>query len=265
MIPLRDINPTRRIPWVTLALIAVNVVVFLAVEPTLGSTGDEQQAYFLCHAEIPYEVTHQTSLAAGGAGAEAAIEQDYGVGPADAAQLQSDLGRLCPTKSWLWSIAAAMFLHAGWLHIGGNMLYLWIFGDNVEDRLGRVRYLLFYLAGGLAAAALELAVGPNSTVPTLGASGAIASVLGAYLVLYPRAGVRTFVFPFFFVTIPAALVLGIWFLLQVANGAGGLGTAVNGGVAYAAHVGGFLFGLAVAGVFLRRGAPRRDAARGPSW
>ena len=257
MLPYRDINPTSHFPWVTLALIAANVIFFLFVEP-IGQGAGEQQAFLFCHAEIPYEVTHQTSLAQGGAGAENAIAQDYSVSPADAAQLQADLGQLCPSKSWLGSIFESMFLHAGWLHILGNMLYLWVFGDNVEERLGRVLYLLFYFAGGLAAAALMLALGPNSTVPNLGASGAIAAVLGSYFILYPRARVRTIVF-IYPMTLRAELVLGAWFILQIFDTAGGLGTNANGGVAYGAHVGGFLFGLLLTWLFFRRRDDQRPA------
>ena len=256
MIPLRDINPTRRVPWVTVALIAANLGVFLFAQPTVGSGVGTQQAYFFCHAEIPYEVTHRTSLAEAGPDAVPAIERDYQVGAADAVELQRDLGQLCPSKSWLFSIFEAMFMHAGWLHILGNMLYLWVFGDNIEDRLGRLPYLLFYVAGGLAAAGLSLAIGPTSTIPNLGASGAIAAVLGAYLVFYPRARVLTFIPPLFLLPLSAAVVLGGWFVLQLLDGVGRLGTMVNGGVAYWAHVGGFAFGLVV-GLLLARGRPRR--------
>ena len=257
MLPIRDANPTGRTPVVTLALIAVNVIVFLLWQPTLAGGEDaefEQQAFFLCHGEIPYEVSHQTTLAEGGPDAAVAIESDYGV--RDGESLQSLLAQECPDKSWVISLFESMFLHGGWLHIAGNMLFLWIFGNNIEDRLGHVRFLLFYLAGGLAASALQFLVGPNSTIPSVGASGAIAAVLGAYLVLYPRARVTTVVI-FFLITIvelPALVVLGLWFLLQLLEGVGGLGTQVNsGGVAYFAHVGGFVFGLAVAFAFLRRG------------
>jgi membrane associated rhomboid family serine protease len=251
MIPIRDFNPTRRVPWVTATLIGLNLGVFLFAEPSAARPGAEQ-AYLFCHAEIPYEVTHHTSLAMSGSDAVPYIEQDYGLSAADAVQLERDLSSLCPNKSWLWSLFQAMFLHAGWFHLLGNMLYLWIFGDNVEDRLGRFRYLLFYLAGGLAASGLQLAMGPNSTVPNLGASGAIAAVLGAYLVFYPRARVLVFGFPLFLFPLPAVVVLGFWFVLQLFNGVASVGTQVNGGVAYWAHVGGFVFGLAVAWLFFRR-------------
>ena len=259
MIPIRDINPTSRPAWVTLGIILANVAAFLLWQPTLQDP-QAQQAFFYCHAEIPYEVTHQTTLADGGEPAREAIETDLGASPSEAAQVQQALHQLCPSKSWLESLFTAMFLHAGWLHIAGNMLFLWIFGNNVEDRLGHATFLVFYLLGGLAASGLELLLSPNSAVPTLGASGAIAAVLGAYLVLFPRARVLTFVF-FLLVDLPAVVVLGAWFVLQLFNGVGGLGTHVNQGVAYWAHVGGFVFGMLVALLFFR-GAGGRPPIRG---
>jgi len=247
------------VPWITLALIATNIVVFLLWQPTFGDDL-RQQTFFLCHAEIPWEVSHQQNLAEGGAEAQAAIDTDFG--PGSGAAIQAFLGRRCPDKSWWQSVFVAMFLHAGWFHIAGNMLFLYIFGNNVEDRLGRIVFLLFYLLGGLAASGLQLALSANSTVPNLGASGAIGAVLGAYLVLFPRARVTTLVI-FFFISVielPAAAVLGIWFVMQLFSGVGSLGTSVNGGVAYWAHVGGFGFGALVAWLFYRhvrgaRGAP----------
>jgi membrane associated rhomboid family serine protease len=155
-----------------------------------------------------------------------------------------------------------MFMHGGLLHLGGNMLFLWIFGNNVEDAMGSVKFLVFYLLGGLAAMLLQVIVAPNAQVPTVGASGAIAAVLGAYLVLYPRAKIVTVIFIVFFFTIlelPALLVLGIWFLQQalfgyfdLANPGGG-----GGGVAYFAHVGGFVFGLLAVRVLAKRPPPPR--------
>jgi membrane associated rhomboid family serine protease len=244
MIPLRDINPTRRFAWVTLGLILLNVVVFFLWEP-LGGDPSAQQTFFFCHAEVSYEVTHQTSLAEGGPGAVSAIEHDAGATPAEASEVQQSLQKACPHKSWLASVFVSMFLHGGLLHLAGNMLFLWVFGNNVEDRFGHLRYLLFYLAGGLAAAGLQIAFGPNSVLPSLGASGAIAAVLGAYIVMWPRARVKTLVFVFP-VDLSAGFLLGWWFFVQLFHGVGGLGTQVNGGVAYWAHIGGFLFGLAVA-------------------
>jgi membrane associated rhomboid family serine protease len=143
-----------------------------------------------------------------------------------------------------------MFLHAGWLHIGGNMLFLYIFGDNVEDRMGHFPYLAFYLFCGVIASIAQVAVDPNSSIPSLGASGAIAGVLAAYLVLFPWAKVRTIIFIFIFftiVTLPAIVLIGLWFLLQFFDGVASLSTAQQGmgGVAYFAHVGGFVTGLVI--------------------
>jgi membrane associated rhomboid family serine protease len=268
VLPIRDINPTRRFAWVTLGLILANVAIFLFWQPTLSSGGAQQtqqaqQAFFLCHAEIPYEVTHQTDLGDGGPGAAQEIESDYGLDPAEAADLQTALRETCPHKSWWLAIFVSMFLHGGWLHIAGNMLFLWIFGNNVEDRLGRLRYIAFYVIGGLAAAGLELAVSPNSVIPSLGASGAIAAILGSYLVMFPRARVLTLLFFFLPVELPAVLVLGAWFVLQLFSGVGQLGTHVNGsGVAYWAHIGGFAFGY-LATRLLGFGQPRAPAPPPP--
>lgn len=262
MIPIRDANPTRRVPWVTLALIATNVAAFLLWEPTFASQA-KQQGFFYCNAAIPWEISHGTSLARGGAAARRAIEADLGSGAGTA--VQAYLRRRCPDKSWLASIFVAMFLHGGWLHIAGNMLFLWIFGNNVEDRLGRFTFIAFYLLGGVAAMLFQLAVAPSSTIPTLGASGAIAAVLGAYLVLFPHARVTTLVI-FFFITVvdvPAGFLLLAWFVLQLFSGVGQLGTHLAGGVAYWAHVGGFLFG-AVATWLAFRGR-RRPPTRPVPW
>ena len=257
MIPIRDVNPTTRTSWITLALIAANVVVFLLWQPTLGANSETRTFFFFyCNALVPWEITHQTSLAEGGAAASDAIEADLGpdLGPGVGAELQQELQQRCPGKDVNLSIPVSMFLHGGWLHIAGNMLFLWIFGNNVEDRLKRPLFIAFYFLGGLAATALQLAFGPNSTIPNVGASGAIAAILGAYLVLFPRARVYTIVF-FFFITaieLPAVAVLGFWFVLQLFSGVGSIGGDVSGGgVAYWAHVGGFAFGAAVAWLFFR--------------
>ena len=165
--------------------------------------------------------------------------------------------------SWI-NVFTSMFLHAGWMHIIGNMLYLWIFGDNVEDRLGHIPFLLFYLASGCAAAMLQLMINPFTTVPMVGASGAIAGVMGAYFVLYPESRVLTAVFLFFFfdlIEIPAIFFLGIWFVMQVLSGVGSLGLDTGGGgTAFWAHIGGFLVG-AVVGVLVRINSRRWEGPR----
>jgi membrane associated rhomboid family serine protease len=148
------------------------------------------------------------------------------------------------------TLLSAMFMHGGWAHLGGNLLYLWIFGDNVEHRFGHVRFLIFYLASGIAASFAQIAMDPHGVIPNLGASGAISGVLGAYLVLFPRNKVMA-VFFFRIVAIPAVLVLGIWGVTQFFAGMGSLGnTGATGGVAYAAHIGGFIAGV-VTGLFAR--------------
>jgi len=268
MLPIRDSTRRQRVPFVTVALIAANVIAFLFWQPTLRHEKDAelaQQTFFWCHGQIPYELAHQVPLARSGAHGRVEIGKDYGVTSADAAQLQDYLGRECPNKSIWLSILSAMFLHGGWLHLGGNMLFLWIFGDNVEDALGEVGYLAFYLVGGIAAGALQFVLAPNSTIPNVGASGAIAAVLGAYIVLYPRARILTAVF-FFLITVielPALAVLGLWFVLQLFQGVSGLAADVNSGVAYWAHVGGFGFGVVIALLFLR--GRRRPATAPPSF
>src|SRR5437588_3789459 len=254
MLPIRDDNPTSRTAWVTLAIIALNVVAFLFWEPTFAGSSQQaqvrQETFFFCHALIPWEVIHHTNLASGGGAAQEALVPLVG-DRASAGEFQAFLAQKCPHKNWLLSVFEAMFIHGGWLHIGGNMLFLWIFGNNVEDKIGPFFYLLFYFLGGIAATVLQTAVDPGSVIPNLGASGAIAAVLGAYLVMFPRRRVLVLVF-FFFITLielPAVFVLGGWFLLQVFSGVGGLGTHVNGGVAYFAHIGGFALGIVAALLF----------------
>jgi rhomboid family protein len=211
MFPLRDENPSRSAPVVTRVLIGLNTLVFI-YELTLGRA---LTPFVLTWAMVPARLT-----------------------------LAARYGEESVARPGL-TILTSMFLHGGWLHLIGNMWYLWIFGDNVEDRLGRFRYLLFYLAAGVVAALLHYAINPDSEAPTVGASGAIAGVLGAYLAAYPRARVITLVPPFFQVmALPAALVLGFWFVMQFFSGALSLGFGGSGGgVAWWAHVGGFAFGI----------------------
>ncbi len=228
MLPLRDRNPTVRTPVITIALIVVNVAVFLLVQKggTLGERDDTELTYE--HAAIPCEVTQGHPLT------ENEIVDDT----------CTDRGRspeVFPDKNVPLSILVSMFLHGGWLHLGGNMLFLWVFGNNVEDKLGWFFYLLLYLVGGAVAMLAQVASDPSSTVPVIGASGAIATVMGAYLVWFPKARVLTVILIFFFLPLelPAWLVLTVWFFLQFFTGSGT-------GVAWVAHVGGFAFGVVIA-------------------
>jgi membrane associated rhomboid family serine protease len=231
LIPLKDDIPTRRFPVITVALIAINVLVYFLFEQglwDLGATGNERVVEF---GAIPLEITDP--------GTEC-------VGDAAGTQIQCGTGGFGSGQAPFWvTIFTSMFLHGSLIHLGGNMLFLWIFGNNIEDSMGRATFVAFYLLGGLVALGLHVLSDTNSAVPTVGASGAIAGVLGAYARLYPRARVVTLVFIiiiFTVITLPAALVLGVWFVLQLLpafSDPGGTG----GGVAYFAHIGGFLFGL----------------------
>jgi membrane associated rhomboid family serine protease len=267
MIPLKDNIPTLRFPIVTVLLIAVNVAVFvwmLTVSndqvPQFKGSGftyrDEKQVEL---GAIPYRLTHPGKDCAIG------VKRSGSTGEVDVAcqgtseyRTESSGGDpflKIDQPPWYATVFTSMFMHGGWLHIIFNMLFLWIFGNNVEEAMGRVKYLLFYLLAGIAALYAQVALSPDSTVPTLGASGAIAGVLGAYALLHPRARVLTLIFIIFFVTlveIPAWVMLGIWFLLQFAPAIGQVATpdvAGGGGVAYFAHVGGFIFGLAAIKLF----------------
>ncbi len=162
--------------------------------------------------------------------------------------------RFLADHDWV-TVLTAMFMHAGWLHILGNMVFLWVFGPEIEDVMGALRYLAFYLLGGAAAALAQIAINPNSTVPNLGASGAIAAVMGAFLITYPQDRIRTiFLFGFFFqiALMPAVLLIGFWFLLQVFSEVGSVARTQGAGVAYMAHIGGFVFGMALALLFESR-------------
>ncbi len=234
MIPIKDNVPTDRVPFVTIGLILANFIVYiLAVRHGGSFISGPSVPEVVKYGAIPYTISHSGThcgLVLGGQ----AIRCIHGPLP----------NTLAPWET----LFTAMFMHASILHIGGNMLFLWIFGNNVEDAMGPVKYLTFYIVGGLAAFALQIGVGPNSAVPTLGASGAIAAVLGGYIVLYPRARVLTLVVIILFFTVielPALVMLGIWFAEQAVFGAANLTnpTGGGGGVAYFAHVGGFVFGL----------------------
>jgi membrane associated rhomboid family serine protease len=257
MFPLKDNIPNERFPLVTVALVLINVIAYLVSIRHGGSFfGGPTDSTAVHYGAIPYELTHpgkHCDLVSA-----ATVE---GAATSVACQGQPGVGGTPPAQPGTWETPfTAMFLHGGFLHIFGNMIFLAIFGPNVEEAMGRVRFTVFYLLGGLIALAAQVLVGPNSTAPTLGASGAIAAVLGGYLVLYPRARILTLVFIVFFVTIielPAVFLLGFWFLEQVLFGAAGLTNPIgsSGGVAYFAHVGGFLFGLALIRVFAVRRRP----------
>ena len=214
MLPLKDNVPTRQFPVLTVAIIAANFAVWI-------------------------------------------FWQDMGAEPAfrnsllDGAYFPCEVENSCNGPGWPWeaNVFTSMFMHAGWEHILGNMLFLWIFGNNVEDTLGRARFLVFYLGGGVAATALQTFItlgfgsGQDARVPNLGASGAIAAVLGAYFILLPWGRVLTFVIPFFFFELPAVIFLGIWFLFQLVDGSFSfVQPQAGGGVAFFAHIGGFVFG-----------------------
>lgn len=230
MIPLRDENPTRTTPFVNHALVGINIAV-LTYQMTLG------EAAYMGFVE------------------KLAVTPILLLSPSTWAQT--------PIPAPL-TLLTSMFVHGSILHLAGNMLYLWIFGDNIEDTLGHLNYLVFYLACGLGAAASQVIIEPGSTIPMVGASGAIAGILGAYLVLHPHARILTFVFLLFYIRImylPAAILLGIWFAMQLFSAV----TGGPGGVAWYAHVGGFLAGVLFVGMFMggSSGGKRRGSGQPP--
>lgn len=248
--------PNERFPLVTIALIVLNVIAYLLSIRHGGSFfGGPTDSTAVHYGAIPYELTHA------GKHCDLVTVQTFEGQQAStvACQGQHGVSGTPPAQIATWETAfTSMFLHGGFLHIFGNMLFLAIFGPNVEEATGRLRFLGFYLLGGLIALGAQVLVGPGSTAPTLGASGAIAAVLGGYIVLYPRARVLSLVLIVFFFTIvevPAVFLLGFWFLEQLYFGASGLSNPVGGGggVAYFAHVGGFVFGLVLIGLVFRRG------------
>ena len=263
MFPLKDNIPTERFPFVTVALIAINVFVFLFLQHPTGFSSVDNETV-VKYGAIPYELTHPGKHCGDGdkvAPGGKLVTSTKGTVVCEGTVVQTSEG---PTRirsvtgsqpsTWV-TIFTAMFMHGGFLHIIGNMLFLWIFGNNVEDAMGPLKFLVFYLLSGIAALALQVAFNTDSTVPTIGASGAIAGVLGGYILLYPRARVLTLIFLIFFVTfieVPAVLVLGLWFLQQLYFGVADLSDPTGGGVAYFAHIGGFAFGLIFVRVFATR-------------
>ena len=253
MFPLRDNIPLARFPLVTVALVAINVVAYLLAIRHGGSFfGGPTESVAVHYGAIPYELTHPgehcelvTLPTLEGPVSSIACQGQPGVHGTPAAQ----------PATWLTAFTS-MFLHGSFLHIFGNMLFLAIFGPTVEDTMGRARFAIFYLLGGLVALGAQVLVDPGSSTPTLGASGAIAAVLGGYILLYPRARVMTLVFIVFFVTIvevPALWLLGFWLLLELLFAATAAGGPSGGGesVAYFAHLGGFAFGLLAIKLFVR--------------
>ena len=235
MLPLKDDLPSRTVPFVTVALIALNVLAYLY--PLSLGVGDQ--------------ASPRTAIAAG-----EALVHEFGLVPC----------RVMGSCAWdfphpVITIFTSMFLHGGLLHVGVNMLYLWIFGGNVEDTFGHGRFLVFYLLAGLGAALAQTAMTPDSLIPMIGASGAVSGVLGAYLFLYPHATILTLVtIGFFirFVHVPAVVVLGFWIIVQVVSGVVSAGTrdGEGGGIAWFAHIGGFLAGIMLLFVMRRRSARR---------
>lgn len=231
MLPLRDENPTHSTAWTTILLIAVNVAVSLLQWLLSGVDGER---LVLQAALIP-------------------------------ARLNGSLDT--PGLPPLLTLVTSQFLHGGILHLGGNMLFLWIFGNNVEEEMGPIRFLIFYLACGVAAGWVHFATAPDSSIPTVGASGAISGVLGAYAILFPRARIFTLVLLVFYISvvpIPALLWVGIWFAIQVVSGFASRG-ATGGGVAWFAHIGGLVAGLLLVYLFRRKGRPRRMTPFGSGW
>ena len=213
MFPYKDDNPTQTFPFITVALMAVNILIFTA------QAGVGLNASVASFGALPHSIITMT-------------------GPQN----------IHPS----FTVFTSMFMHGGLLHLGGNMLYLWIFGDNVEDRMGHARFLLFYLAGGIFAVYSHAISSPQSTIPMVGASGAIAAVLGAYMLMYPRAKVHTLIILGFYIQVirlPALIVIGFWAIIQIVSGLMANSQAAQGGTAWFAHLGGFLFGLAIIGIF----------------
>ena len=249
MFPIGDENEPGHGPAiVTLAFIAINVLVFLVLQGAGTSSGDE---FTYGYAAVPYEITRGTDLVEP---TEITVDGQTGSIPQEPG----------PSPIWL-TLLTSMFMHGGWLHIGGNMLFLWVFGDNVEHRMGRIRYLLFYLVAGVIGSLAQIAMKGDSTIPTLGASGAISGVLGAYLVMFP--GNRVTVFLFRIVTqVPALVAIGLWAALQFVNGIGAFAVTeeTGGGVAYMAHIGGFVAGVVAGFVFRALGGAGRSRDGGRS-
>jgi len=254
VIPLKDENPTTSTPIVTIVLIVICVGVFVLVQPR--STSDrgvvDELEFNFQTAAIPCEVTEGRPLALD------EINRTLRGDGTSCGSTQQSPSPFFPGKNVYLAVLYSMFLHGGWLHLGGNMLFLWVFGNNIEDRKGKATYLVFYLLAGLAATAAHILVQPDSTIPVVGASGAIAGVMGAYLVLYPNVPIKSLIVLGFFVLfrdVAAKWLLGIWLVSQFF-------VNPNEGVAWVAHVGGFVFGVGAGLLWRATGAG--DARRATS-
>jgi membrane associated rhomboid family serine protease len=272
VLPLKDNIPTARFPILTVLLIALNVIVFgweFTLSQDAGSASgepgrlgaSEYDVELIELGAIPYRITHPgEECALGVVGKERADIVCEGTAEYREAQAQTP-GGVAPHKEapWWVTIFSSMFLHGGILHLAGNMLFLWVFGNNIEDSMGRIVFIPFYLLAGIVAVYAQALLDTGATIPTVGASGAVSGVLGAYALLHPRARVLTLIFIIFFVTlveIPAMIMLGAWFILQFLPAVGQLAlpdvSGQTGGVAYFAHVGGFVVGLALIKLLARR-------------
>lgn len=253
LIPIHDENPTHTFSIVTVVIIAINVAVFLFLQPNFGQQASCGPGDVACQTENCETVQ---------------FFYKWGVVPAEITEGEQFEEQICnevylEDKSLIGSLFTSMFLHGGFMHLAGNMLFLWVFGNNIEDRLGKIKFVVFYLLVGLAGSLAHVWFNPDSAVPTVGASGAISGLLGAYAVLFPRAIIHTVVpipilfFIFGRIRLPAMLVLGMWFLGQFFIGQG-QSADEGGGVAWVAHVGGFVAGMALIWLFgghRRRGRP----------
>jgi membrane associated rhomboid family serine protease len=254
--PLKDNIPTDRFPVVTVLLILANVLSYFIFQKA-GVFSGPNDANVIEYGAIPFEITHP---------GDQCLPTTAGTWTCDA-----NLGQRFDLASTWLTVFTSMFMHGSILHLGGNMLFLWIFGNNVEDSMGPIKFVLFYLLGGLAALAGQVIIDPNATVPTVGASGAVSAVLGGYILMFPHARVITLIFIIFFFTIielPALIVLGLWFLQQVVFGYFDLVSPTadgGGGVAYFAHIGGFVFGLALIRLFATRRRREPPPPTTPAW
>ena len=242
VLPLGDIEKTRITPFATYVLITLNILVYIAQR----DRGDEFTA---AYAATPYEIAHNVDITVPQP-IQIVAPPDEGLRPDRALPVQVHMIDHAPGPHPIWlTLFTAMFLHGSPLHLAGNMLYLWIFGDNVEEVLGRFRYVIVYLTAGLVGSMFQILANPNSIIPTLGASGAIAGVMGMYVIWFPHNRVRVLVFRFL-TEMPAVIVIGIWIVIQILEGVGSYSRlGQSGGVAYLAHVGGALTGFVVAYVY----------------